>query len=86
LTDKPSTATIVALTPATLYELGKADLGEIVEARPEVAHELAAAMARRQAAGLTVGSAQVDDDVRPHRLTNWFATRLRRLDGISKAA
>ena len=40
LTDKPSTATIVALTPVTLYELAKVDLGRIVEARPEVAHEL----------------------------------------------
>src|ERR1700676_5689554 len=48
LTDKPSTATIVALTPVALYELAKADLGRIVEARPEVARELAGAMARRQ--------------------------------------
>ncbi len=36
LTDKPSTATIIALTPVTLYELAKAELGRIVEARPEV--------------------------------------------------
>src|SRR5438105_5755876 len=86
LTGKPSTAMILALTPVTLYELEKADLGRIVEARLEVAHELAGAMARRQAAGLTVGPAQVDDGVPPHRLTNWFATRLRRLYGISNAA
>src|SRR6202521_2741154 len=57
LTDKPSTATIIALTPVTLYELAKAELGRIVEARPEVAHELAGAIATRQAAGLTVGPA-----------------------------
>ncbi len=86
LTDKPSTATIVALTPVTLYELAKLDLGRIVEARPEVAHELAGAIARRQAAGLTVGPAEVDDGVPPHRLTNWFTTRLQRLYDISKAA
>src|SRR4051794_13928108 len=86
LTGKPSTATILALTPVTLYELEKADLGRIVEARPEVAHELAGAMARRQAAGLTVGPAQVDDGVPPHRLTNWFATRLQRLYDVSNAA
>jgi signal-transduction protein with cAMP-binding, CBS, and nucleotidyltransferase domain len=86
LTDKPSTATIVALTPVTLYELAKVDLGRIVEARPEVAHELAGAMARRQAAGLTVGPAEVDDGVPPHRLTNWFTTRLQRLYDISNAA
>src|SRR5712671_1186040 len=86
LTDKPSTATIIALTPVTLYELAKAELGRIVEARPEVAHELAGAMARRQAAGLTVGPAQVDDGVPPHRLTNWFATRLQRLYDVSNAA
>jgi CRP-like cAMP-binding protein len=86
LTGKPSTAMILALIPVTLYELEKADLGRIVEARPEVAHELAGAMARRQAAGLTVGPAQVDDGVPPHRLTNWFATRLQRLYDVSNAA
>lgn len=86
LTDKPSTATIVALTPVTLYELPKAELGRIVEARPEVAHELGGAIARRQAAGLTAGPAEVDDGVPPHHLTSWFATRLRRLYDISDAA
>ena len=59
LTDKPSAATIVALTPVTLYELAKADLGGVVEARPEVAHELAGTIARRQAAGLTAGSVEI---------------------------
>jgi len=86
LTDKPSTVTIVALTPVTLYELAKVELGRIVEARPEVAHELAGAIARRQAAGLTVGPAEVDDGVPPHRLTSWFTTRLQRLYDISNAA
>jgi signal-transduction protein with cAMP-binding, CBS, and nucleotidyltransferase domain len=86
LTDQPSTATIVALTPVTLYELAKVELGRIVEARPEVAHELAGAIARRQAAGLTVGPAEVDDGVPPHRLTSWFTTRLQRLYDISNAA
>jgi hypothetical protein len=62
------------------------DLGRIVEARPEVAHELAGAMARRQAAGLTVGPAEVDDGVPPYRSTNWFTTGLQRLYGISNAA
>ena len=86
LTDKPSTATIIALTPVTLYELAKADLGRIVEARPEVAHELAGAIARRQAAGLAVGPAEVNDGVPLHRLANWFTTRLQRLYGPGKAA
>jgi small-conductance mechanosensitive channel len=86
LTDKPSTATILALTPATLYELQKADLRRIIEARPEVAHELAGAIARRQAAGLTVGPAEAEDGVPPHRLTNWFTTRFQRLYDISNAA
>jgi hypothetical protein len=43
-------------------------------------------MARRQAAGLTVRPAEVYDDVPAHRLTNWFATRLRRFYDISNAA
>src|SRR5205814_5342138 len=58
LTGKPSTAMILALTPVTLYELEKADLGRTVEARPEVAHELAGAIAAPPAAGLTVGARQ----------------------------
>ena len=62
------------------------DLGRIVEARPEVAHELAGAIARQQDAGLTVGPAEVDVGVPPHRLANWFTTRLQRLYGTSKAA
>jgi small-conductance mechanosensitive channel len=86
LTDKPSTAMIVALTPVTLYELARVDLGRVVEARPEVAHELARAMARRQAAGLTVGPAEVDDDVPPHRVSSWFTARLQRLYDVSNAA
>ena len=59
---------------------------KLIEARPEVAHELAGAIARRQAAGLTVGPAEVDEGVPPHRLTNWFTARLHRLYDISKAA
>jgi len=86
LTDKPSTATIITLTPVTLYELAKVDLGSIVEARPEVAHELAGAIARRQAAGLTVGSAELDDGAPPYHLTSWFVTRIQRLYDFQSAA
>jgi small-conductance mechanosensitive channel len=86
LTNKPSTATIVALTPVALYELPKVDLAGVVEARPEVAHELARAMARRQAAGLTVGSTDLDDGVPANRLTSWFVTRIQRLYNFESAA
>jgi hypothetical protein len=86
LADKPSTATIIALTPVTLYELAMVDLGRVVEARPEVAHELAGAIARRQAAGLTVGSAELDDGVPPYHLTSWFVTRIQRLYDFQSAA
>lgn len=86
LTDNPSTATIIALTPAILYELTKVDLGRVVEARPEVANELARAMARRQAAGVTAGSSEFADDVPAHRLTSWFVSRLQRLYDIDTAA
>jgi hypothetical protein len=58
----------------TAHDLAKVELCWIVEARPEVAHELAGAIARPQAAGLTVGSAELDDIVPPHRLTSWFVT------------
>jgi CRP-like cAMP-binding protein len=86
LTDKPSTATIVALTPVTLYELAKVDFAGVVEARPEVAHELPRAMARRQAADLTVGSVELDGGAPPYRLTSWFVTRIQRLYNFESAA
>jgi hypothetical protein len=38
------------------------------------------------ARAITVGQAEVDEGVLPHRLTNWFTTRLQRLYDISTAA
>jgi hypothetical protein len=66
--------------------MGVSELTPGVQAHGEVAHELAGAIARRLAAGLAVGPAEVDDGVPPHRLTNWFTTRLQRLYNIGNAA
>ena len=81
------TATIAALTPVTLHELAKDDLARILEGRPEVAHELGCAMARRQAAGRsTADNAGRDHSVPSHRLTSWFTARIQRLYDIDSAA
>src|SRR5262249_4032671 len=54
LTGAASSGKITAMLPATVYELAKADLTPLLEARPQVAHELCRALARRQAAGRLV--------------------------------
>jgi hypothetical protein len=84
LTGAPSTGTITALTPAITYELPKADLTPVLEARPQIAHELCHGLAERQAAGRTVAAAEFG---RPtENLSEWFGERLRRLFDIGSHA
>lgn len=45
------------LTPAVIYELAKADLTPVLEARPQVAHDLSYQLEQRQAAGHTIAAA-----------------------------
>ena len=79
LTGAAATARISALIPTTVYELAKADLTPILEARPQVAQELCRALARRQAAGQLSASPELDESVPKHRLTAWFSDRIHRL-------
>src|SRR6516164_10502094 len=70
------------LAPTTVYELAKADLTPILEARPQVAQELCRALARRQAAGQLSASAELAEEIQTHRLTDWFSDRIHRLYSI----
>jgi small-conductance mechanosensitive channel/CRP-like cAMP-binding protein len=79
LTGAGATAKLSALIPTTVYELAKADLTPILEARPKVAQELCRALAQRQAAGRLNASSELDEAVPKHRLTSWFSERLHRL-------
>jgi small-conductance mechanosensitive channel/CRP-like cAMP-binding protein len=79
LTGHPAEATLKALVPVTTYELAKDDLAPVLEARPEIAHELCRALARRQEAGQLISSAHIDKTMPPHRVAAWFSDRLRRL-------
>ena len=82
LTGAGATARISALVPTTVYELAKADLTPILEARPPVAQELCRTLARLQAAGRLSASSELDEDVPKHRLTDWFADRIHRLYNV----
>ena len=82
LTGAGATARISALTATTVYELAKGNLTPILEARPQVAQALGRALARRQAAGALSASAEVDESVPQHKLTEWFMERLRRLHDV----
>jgi small-conductance mechanosensitive channel/CRP-like cAMP-binding protein len=75
----PAMATISALTPATVYELPKADLAPILEARPQVAQELSHALAQRQAAGRMITETELGKTDSTRHLSNWFSERIRRL-------
>jgi CRP-like cAMP-binding protein len=67
----------MALVPTIVYELTKDDLAPILDARPPLAQELCRALARRQAAGQLIASA--DKTVPANRVASWFADRLHRL-------
>jgi small-conductance mechanosensitive channel/CRP-like cAMP-binding protein len=85
LTGAPSTTKITALMPALVYELAKEDLAPVLEARPQVAHELSCALARLQASLRLTASSELDESVPTNRLTAWFSERLHRLYGVANA-
>jgi small-conductance mechanosensitive channel/CRP-like cAMP-binding protein len=79
LTGAPAGATIAALAPSIVYELPKNDLAPILQARPQITHELSRALAQRQAvgrAGATVERAPTESTM---GLSAWFSDRLHRL-------
>jgi small-conductance mechanosensitive channel/CRP-like cAMP-binding protein len=82
LTGEAASVRISALVPSTVYELAKADLTPILEARPPVAQELCRTLARLQAAGRLSASPELDEGLPRHRLTEWFSDRLHRLYNV----
>ncbi len=82
LTGVGAAARISALVPTTVYELAKADLTPILEARPPVAQELCRTLARLQAAGRLSASPELDEHVPKHRLTDWFSDRIHKLYSV----
>lgn len=79
LTGSAAEVTLKALVPVSTYELAKDDLAPMLEARPDVAHELCRALAKRQAAGQLIASADIDKSVPPRRVAAWFSDRLHRI-------
>ena len=63
LAGKRTTANITALAPSTVYELAKADLRPVLEARPEIAQELSRAMAQRLEASGGLTTVELDTTV-----------------------
>jgi CRP-like cAMP-binding protein len=85
LTGAGATVSISALVPTTVYELAKADLTPILEARPLVAQEVCRTLARLQAAGRLSASPELNASVPKHRLTDWFSDRIHRLYDVVNA-
>jgi CRP-like cAMP-binding protein len=79
LTGEASQVSITALTRAVVYELAKADLTPLLEARPQVAQDLSYELAQRQAAGHTIAAADPAKTAVPGNLSAWFYAQIRRL-------
>jgi small-conductance mechanosensitive channel len=79
LTGAASESTITALTPVVLYELSKQDLSPLLEARPEVAHDLCVAIAQRVAANRSTAKPELTEQIPKPRLTEWFFGHVHRL-------
>jgi len=82
LAGKGATGNITALAPSTVYELTKADLRPILEARPEIAQELSRAMAQRLEMGRGLTTVELDRTV-PMGSSAWFSQHIRRLFELS---
>jgi len=85
LTGHPSEVTFKARVPVTTYELTKEDLAPVLEARPEVSHELCRALAKCQAVGQLIAAGEIDKSAPPRRVAAWFSDRLHRLFDLAKA-
>jgi small-conductance mechanosensitive channel len=79
LTGAPAGANITALAPSIVYELAKADLMPILQARPQVAQEVSQALAERQAAGRALAASGLGRSAPQAGLSNWFFERIHRL-------
>jgi small-conductance mechanosensitive channel/CRP-like cAMP-binding protein len=79
LTGAPAGATIAALAPSIVYELPKNDLAPVLQARPQITHELSRALAQRQATGRAAATAEGAPTESTTGLSAWFSDRLHRL-------
>jgi CRP-like cAMP-binding protein len=79
LTGKPAWGWITALTPVVLYELAKADLTPLLEARPQVAQDLSHELAQRQAESHTVAAVEPGGAEPSTNMSAWFYAQLRKL-------
>jgi small-conductance mechanosensitive channel/CRP-like cAMP-binding protein len=84
LTGASCGASVTALSHATVYELAKKDLAPILEARPQVAHELSRALAQQQAAGRALPTAELGKTEAKGRLSAWFSERIHKLFELEK--
>jgi CRP-like cAMP-binding protein len=83
LAGKRATANITAVAPSTVYELTKADLKPILEARPEIAQELSRAMAQRLEAGRGLTTIELDRTVPARGSSAWLSRHIRKLFELS---
>ena len=83
LAGKRATANITAVAPSTVYELTKADLKPILEARPEITQELSRSMAHRLETSRGLTTAELDRTLPTRGSSAWFSQHIRRLFELS---
>lgn len=86
LTGTSCGASVTALTHSTVYGLAKTDIAPILEARPQVAHELSRALAQQQAAGRAIVTPDLDKTEAKGRLSTWFSERIHKLFELNKVS
>ena len=85
LTGAPAGGIITALAPSVVYELAKADLRPTLEARPQIAQELARVLAERIATGRALSPADLDATAAAEGLSAWFSQRVHKLFELNSA-
>ncbi len=77
VTGQPRSATVVAVTEAVVFELGRRELDPVLRRRPELLEALATIMAERQAQNIEERRAPDQPEPPPPPTSEWLLARLR---------
>jgi small-conductance mechanosensitive channel/CRP-like cAMP-binding protein len=85
LAGTPAGANITALAPSIVYELTKANLRPILDARPQIAQELSRELAQRLDAGRALPAAEFAKTASTRGSSAWLSQQMHRLFELSSA-
>jgi small-conductance mechanosensitive channel/CRP-like cAMP-binding protein len=86
LTGTAAQVTVTALTQVITFELSKQDLAPILEARPQVAHDICLAVTQRVAAHRSIATTELSHQVPRASLRVWFSDRIHKMFDLDDVA